>query len=156
MHSRGMRRIGALTAATAILSAGLITSVSTANASARSFISAEVVLDNNTKCNLRLVTSRLDHGEWEREPSPFIAFGDESVWQSDSHGIGTGTEGEADYFTEGCLNGDDNQKRVHLHWNVPAAGGNSGDAAGTDGRFRARVNVGSGNHAGFLFVFRHI
>lgn len=156
IRATGVRRIGVLAVATALLSAGLITPALIADANAKSFFSAEVVLFNATGCKLDKVTARLDHGQWNIEPPQFIESGHEGVWQSDSNGVGTGTEGEADYFTESCQNADDNQKRVHLHWDVPAVGSNSGDAAGTDGAFPVRVNAGGGDHAGFLFAFGHI
>lgn len=161
MHSkgitrRGMRRLGSAVIATGLLSAGLIASAAGASASAgsaRSFISFEVFLSNNTGCGLKLVTARLDHGEWSRQPPERIKSGRLVSWESESNGVGTGTEGEADYITENCDPASNNTKRIHAHWDNPFSGGNSGDAAGTDPAFRTNVVIGGGNHAGGQFTY---
>jgi hypothetical protein len=120
---------------------------------ARSAREVEVFMTNSTRCDLVLVTARLDHGEWVRFPPRFVERGDTVDWRSDSNGVLTGTEGEADYVTQGCRNPANNTKRIHLHWNNPYVGSNSYDAAGTDAAFRSRIVGGDGHHAGVQFTF---
>ncbi|MFI9235370.1 aegerolysin family protein [Streptomyces sp. NPDC053079] len=115
--------------------------------------SVEVFMTNSTRCDLVLITARLDHGEWTRRPPAFIERGDTITWESESNGVLTGTEGEADFVTQGCRNPANNTKRLHLHWNNPYVGSNSYDTAGTDGAFRVTIVGGSGNHAGVQFTF---
>ncbi|MEU8149258.1 hypothetical protein [Nonomuraea sp. NPDC048901] len=153
---RGMRRLGSALIATGLLSAGLIASAagaSASTASARSFFSFEVFLSNHTGCDLVLVTARLDHGEWSRRPPARIKSGRLVSWESESNGVATGTEGEADYITENCDPSSNNTKRIHAHWDNPAFGSNSGDAAGTDPAFRTNVVIGGGHHAGGQFTY---
>ncbi|GAA4634078.1 hypothetical protein GCM10023196_074180 [Actinoallomurus vinaceus] len=137
--------------AAAALGGALLASIPPANAgSARS---VEVFLNNLTRCDLLLVTARLDHGEWESQPPQLILLGDQGRWESVSHGVATGTEGEADYFTQSCRNPGNNNKRIHFHWDNPFIGSNSYDSAGTDGAFRSNIVGGSGNHAGVSVSF---
>ncbi|MCO6011230.1 aegerolysin family protein [Actinoallomurus purpureus] len=145
-------RTGIRTAvAAAVLGGGLLASIP--SASADSARSVEVFLNNLARCDLLLVTARLDHGEWEVRPPQLILLGDQGRWESVSHGIGTGTEGEADYFTQSCRNPAHNNKRIHFHWDNPFFGSNSYDSAGTDGAFRSNIVGGSGNHAGVSVSF---
>jgi hypothetical protein len=148
----GLRGLAGVAIGAALLSTGLATS---ADASAkRAARSTEVFLANLTRCDLLLVTARLDHGEWTRRPPGLIFLGDEGKWESESNGIATGTEGEADYFTQSCRNASFNNKRIHLHWNNPFIGSNSYDTAGTDPAFGTHIVGGSGNHAGVSFTFK--
>ncbi|MDN3356141.1 aegerolysin family protein [Actinomadura sp. DC4] len=142
-------------AGAALLSAGLSVPAPAAHADAkRAARSVEVFLANLTRCDLLLVTARLDHGEWTTRPPRLIQLGDEGKWESESNGVGTGTEGEADYFTQACRNPAANNKRIHLHWDNPFIGSNSYDTAGTDGAFQSHIVGGSGNHAGVSFTFK--
>ncbi|WP_433180480.1 aegerolysin family protein [Actinoallomurus sp. CA-150999] len=137
--------------AAAVLGGGLLASIPPASAdSARS---VEVFLNNLTRCDLTLVTTRLDHGKFEVRPPQLILLGDQGRWESVSDGIATGTEGEADYFTQSCRNPANNNKRIHFHWDNPFIGSNSYDSAGTDGAFRSNIVGGSGNHAGVSVSF---
>ena len=154
--SRGiaLRGLAGVAVGAAFLSAGLFTSAPPADASAkRAARSVEVFLSNLTRCDLLLVTARLDHGEWTTEPPRLILFGDEGRWESESNGVATGTEGEADYITQSCRDANFNTKRIHFHWDNPFIGSNSYDTAGTDGAFHSRIVGGSGNHAGVSVSF---
>ncbi|GAB3987488.1 hypothetical protein GCM10029978_106500 [Actinoallomurus acanthiterrae] len=145
-------RAGVRTAvAAAVLGGGLIASIPPA--SAHSARSVEVFLNNLTGCDLVLVTTRLDHGVFQARPPQRILQGDQGRWASESSGIWTGTEGEADYFTQSCRNPANNNKRIHFHWDNPYSGSNSYDSAGTDGAFRSNIVGGSGNHAGVSVSF---
>lgn len=150
-------RLAKAAALTALLATGTAIPAVAATAEspsrARSAREVEVFMTNSTRCDLVLVTTRLDHGEWVRRPPSLIERGDTVEWQSDSNGVATGTEGEADYVTQGCRNPGNNTKRVHLHWDNPFIGSNSYDTAGTDGAFQTRIVGGSGNHAGVQFTF---
>src|SRR5262249_32895286 len=145
----GLRGLAGVAIGAALLSAGLMTSAPAADASAkRAARSTEVFLANLTRCDLLLVTARLDHGEWTTQPPGLILLGDEGRWESESNGVATGTEGEADYFTQSCRNPNFNNKRIHFHWDNPFIGSNSYDTAGTDGAFESHIVGGDGNHAG--------
>jgi hypothetical protein len=151
----GLHRLAGVAIGAALLSAGLFTSAPTADASAkRAARSVEAFLGNLTRCDLLLVTARLDHGEWTTEPPHLILLGDEGRWESESNGFATGTEGEADYFTQSCRDPNFNNKRIHFHWDNPFVGSNSYDTAGTDGAFHSRIVGGDGNHAGVSVTFR--
>ncbi len=152
----GMRRLGGAVIATGLLAGGVLAFPAAANASSaqlRAARSVEVFLSNNTGCALKLVTARLDHGEWTRQPPADIRVGRLVKWESESNGVATGTEGEADYVTQSCDVEGNNTKRLHLHWNNPFVGGNSYDAAGTDAAFHVNIVGGSGHHAGVQFTF---
>jgi hypothetical protein len=152
---KGLRRLGGVIVA-GLLAGGVMASpadASTGTELARAARSVEVFLSNNTGCALRLVSARLDHGEWTRQPPAEIRVGRLVSWESESNGIATGTEGEADYITHSCDVANNNTKRVHLHWNNPFVGGNSYDAAGTDPAFHVNIVGGSGHHAGVQFTF---
>ncbi len=155
--SRGarLRGVACATVGAALLSTGLITPAHAAGASAeRAARSTHVFLANLTRCDLVLVTARLDHGEWTVRPPHRIALGDEGNWESESNGFATGTEGEADYFTQSCRDPGLNGKRVHFHWDNPFVGSNSYDTAGTDGAFHPHIVGGDGNHAGVSVTFK--
>jgi hypothetical protein len=155
LRAMGRRGLASVAVGAALLSAGLFMSTPAAEASAkRAARSVEVFLGNLTRCDLLLVTARLDHGEWTTRPPGLILLGDEGRWESESNGVATGTEGEADYFTQACRNPALNNKRLHFHWNNPFVGSNSYDTAGTDGAFHSRIVGGGGNHAGVSVTFQ--
>lgn len=71
--------------------------------------------------DLTLVEATLEHGIWSRqgEPPGVVPRGSEGVWESESNGFMTGTEGRAVYAV------GDSAVRVAFHWNNPFIGENS-------------------------------
>lgn len=89
--------------------------------------STQVTLDSAAgvegRFNLRLMNSGLDHGEWTSQPPELI--GNLGIWESESNGFATGTEGRATYQLEDV---DGNRMgELTLHWDNPFAGSNSYD-----------------------------
>jgi hypothetical protein len=82
-----------------------------------------VTLSNNTDSSLTLLGSNLCGGDWTNgaqwAPPTQIPKKTHGAWQSESGGIGTGTEGWVKYLVEndtsmGCL-----KELVFIHWNNP-------------------------------------
>ena len=71
--------------------------------------------------DLTLVEATLEHGIWSRqgEPPGVVPRGSEGVWESESNGFMTGTEGRAVYAV------GDSAVLVAFHWNNPFIGENS-------------------------------
>jgi hypothetical protein len=83
-----------------------------------------VTLENNTALDLTLKDAHLCHGDWTPggwSPSATIASQDSKGWQSESAGIGTGTEGWVKYNLNDPVNPDASEQ-VYVHWQVPYIG----------------------------------
>jgi Aegerolysin len=77
-------------------------------------------LHNRTPYTLRRIDANLDHGAWTdpHEPPPAIAPGSIVLIESESSGIGTGTEGTFRYASDGG-------GELYFHWDNPFVGRNS-------------------------------
>lgn len=86
--------------------------------------STKITLANNTQFVLTLLDKSLDHGKWTTEPPSQIEPRTVGVWESESKGIGTGTEGWADYVIQNTdsdnMTGEQcSKERVHTYWDNP-------------------------------------
>jgi len=63
--------------------------------------SAIVSFDNQTGATLTLVSSVLQHGEWDQQPPQTIAPHANASWSSESDGFATGTAGQVVYSCPG-------------------------------------------------------
>lgn len=78
-----------------------------------------ITLSNNTPFTLTLVgSSGPCHGDWTAQPPQQIQSKTHGVWQSDSSGILTGTEGWVKYVIESSTPGCP-QELVYIHWDNP-------------------------------------
>ncbi len=119
--------------------------------------STRVRLENRTghPFNLQLVTAGLSHGIWVTEPPTII--GDYGLWESESSGLFTGTEGHATYQIE-TVDGDV-LGSLSLSWDNPYVGSNSyastpvpqAQYGSTDGFSSGHVH-GEGDNASVTFV----
>src|SRR5262245_60238731 len=98
--------------------------------------STHVIFLNKTTTNraLELTENNLDHGRWSIRPNNLV--GDSDEWESESHGVMTGTEGSVTYVLP---HGPDDDvtpfappvMQVRLYWNNPFDGHKSYDASVT-------------------------
>ncbi len=81
--------------------------------------STRITLRNRTQSTLTLTDSGLDHGGWTAggwTPPGTIPPGETLAWQSESDGLGTGTEGHVDYAVSGS------RELLHIYWDNPFVG----------------------------------
>ncbi|WP_030062057.1 hypothetical protein [Streptomyces novaecaesareae] len=148
---RTSARVAALAAVTAIGLGTIATGTAqAAPATTQAARSTTVHLHNGTGCTLYRADYSLAHGIWTQaqEPPQTVGNGWGAVFQSESNGFMTGTEGTVTFRTYDCEEGWRNGRAVVLHWANPYAGSNSYDEAGTDlGAFRTTRDGGTGNNA---------
>jgi hypothetical protein len=128
-------------------------SATTASAAARSVL---VQVDNWTQCEMDFVSASLSSGIWTGTdwPPAVITNSTWGVWQSESNGVGTGTEGFATYQLHRCVNPANNFTWVKFHWNDPFSGSNSYDTNGTGAGVKITRSGGSGDNAVVSFTVR--
>src|SRR5207245_2706580 len=92
----------------------------------------------------------LPHGEWSSssQPPDTIAAGDTAVWQSESAGFLTGTEGSVTYRIG---SGDE---RLHIHWDNPYSGSNKYDEWASSGWDLFHTG-GDGDNATLRYTFAY-
>ncbi|GAA4985938.1 hypothetical protein [Kitasatospora paranensis] len=141
----------AASAAPAPASAGPAAAAS--GAAARSVL---VQVDNWTQCEMDFVSASLSGGIWTGTdwPPAVITNSTWGVWQSESNGVGTGTEGFATYQLHKCVNPANNYTWVKFHWNDPFYGSNSYDTNGTGAGVKVTRSGGSGNNAVVSFTVK--
>ncbi|MFD9130428.1 aegerolysin family protein [Kitasatospora sp. NPDC059571] len=125
----------------------------TSGAAARSVL---VQVDNWTQCEMDFVSASLSSGTWTGIdwPPATITNSTWGVWQSESNGFMTGTEGKATYQLHKCVNPADEYKWVSFHWDNPYAGSNSYDTKGTSSGVKITRSGGSGDNAVVSFVVK--
>ncbi|MGW3182928.1 hypothetical protein ACWDD9_26980 [Kitasatospora sp. NPDC001119] len=152
-------RISARTAALAAVTAIGLGTIATgtaqaAPAPAQAALSAArsttVHLHNGTGCTLNRTDYSLSHGIWTQgqEPPQWLGNTGDAVFQSESNGFMTGTEGSVTFQASNCEEGWRNGAAVRLHWNNPYVGSNGYDDDGTTrGFFRTTHDTGAGDNA---------
>ncbi|MET8544740.1 aegerolysin family protein [Kitasatospora sp. NPDC004799] len=150
--------VGLGTIATGTAQAAPTTTDQAAPAGAQAALSAArsttIRLHNGTGCTLYRTDYSLSHGIWTQgqEPPQWLGNTGEAVFQSESNGFMTGTEGTVTFTAQGCEDGWRNNATVRLHWNNPYAGSNSYDDDGTTRNiFRTTREGGGGDNAYVLW-----
>jgi len=137
-----------LVAGVAAISAANVSSASAAVASpqlSNAHRSVQASVTNNTHCTWTKVDESLSHGVWATEPEDNVFAA--TMWESESDGIATGTEGDVTYRLGGCADPAQNTKFVRFHWDNPYAGSNSYDTFGSSAGVHAVRSGGSGDNA---------
>lgn len=134
--------------AAAAVSAASVSSASAAVASpadSTASRSVQAFVTNNTHCTWTRVSFSLSHGVWLTEPEDIVHAA--TMWESESNGLATGTEGVATYRLGNCADPSQNTKFVRFHWDNPYVGSNSYDNVGTSTGVHAVRSGGSGDNA---------
>ncbi|MEU0381938.1 aegerolysin family protein [Streptomyces cyaneofuscatus] len=107
--------------------------------------STQVKLINYSGTNLVKTWDELPHGCWTTDmlPPDTVANGAQPIWQSESCGFMTGTEGKVTYALPGG-------GEVRMHWNNPYSGSNSYSCVVPAG-YQCDKYGGSGNNASVTF-----
>ncbi|MFJ5231429.1 hypothetical protein ACIQBJ_16210 [Kitasatospora sp. NPDC088391] len=115
-----------------------------------------VQVNNWTQCEMDFVTADLSSGIWTGIDWPPLTITNSTwgVWQSESNGFMTGTEGTATYQLKKCVNPANNYKWVKFHWDNPFRGSNSYDNNGTSAGVNITRSGGSGDNAVVTFVVK--
>lgn len=114
------------------------------------FRSVFVNLVNRSDAVLVRTNRSLSHGIWTHEPPLRIEAGAKQTWESESEGVGTGTEGEVSYDIQ-AIPGQ-SEGTAHFHWDNPALGSNSYDES-TPVLYKADRSDGDGNNATVDWTF---
>lgn len=112
--------------------------------------SVTIVFDNTTDVPLTFAKSQRDHGIWGTDPPNRIEPGATNVWEAESSGVATGTEGSVDYALD---LGVGTTGTVHVYFDNPFIGGNSYDQSAPDAYTITRVGDGSGDDSTAHWVF---
>jgi hypothetical protein len=110
--------------------------------------SVSVSFTNKSAVALTSGGTSLLHGEWTTQPPARIEAGQTVVWESESNGFATGTEGTAYYDVEGL----GITSRSLFHWDNPFIGSNSYSEAYPE-TFKASHSGGGGDNANVTWVF---
>jgi hypothetical protein len=112
--------------------------------------SVQITFVNNSDHALVLSSTDRSHGIWTTDPPARIEAGTTVVWASESSGIATGTEAEANYNIETAP--EETGGSVHLHWDNPFVGSNSYDESVPFG-YKSSRSGGDGDNAEVTWVF---
>ncbi|KAI9752832.1 MAG: hypothetical protein M1835_001063, partial [Candelina submexicana] len=113
--------------------------------------STQVNVKNDSDAELRRIWAELQGGEWTTRPPFQILPGSTGVWQSESDGVGTGTEGFVRYRI--YFRGAATDGVLELHWNNPYLGDNTYSETFPVPEYRAPRSGGEGNNTSVLWVF---
>jgi hypothetical protein len=116
------------------------------------FISVTVTFINQTPSTLQLVSTELDHGQWDSMPPNSISPGASATWKTESNGFATGTEGRATYQI-----GNDPTLQTTLHWDdpfvdTPFGGTNTFDESAPAGYVASANGPDEGNNISAAFA----
>ena len=108
--------------------------------------SVQVQFVNKSDVGLSRTGDNLDHGCWTTEAPARIEANSTVTWESESCGVATGTEGEADYAL-------DTGGTAHFHWDNPFVGSNSYDESVSPVGYAASHSGGDGDNATVTWNF---
>ena len=125
--------------------------------------SVHVVLVNKTSNTLQSESAGLTGGIWSSfPPTPILAFSQGALWESESNGFLTGTEGSASYHLVFVKPGEDlvlidvpDLRHLALAWNNPFVGDNTYSQAVGKAGFQVHRAGGGGDNATVVFTLRH-
>ncbi|MEU7259660.1 Crystal protein ET79 [Streptomyces rimosus] len=108
--------------------------------------STHVTFQNRTSSELTRTSSSLEHGTWSENllPPDRVYPMSNGIWQSESNGFMTGTQGKAEYNMFGIGS-------VSISWNNPYAGSNSYSCSVPVG-YTCRRDGGSGDNTAVTFT----
>lgn len=106
--------------------------------------SVVITVQNNTDSELIRSYYSLSGGIWDVVPPEKIAPGKPGVFESESDGFLTGTEGEADYTI-------DREGTVKFFWDDPYAGSNKYSYQAPKG-YAVEISGGDGDNANVTFT----